>query len=69
VSNGNDPEVLKKVVGKRRATDVWDRLYQLNTFAQKLKVRFPTEDGYAPKKVVGNPRKIAAVPKRTMAEP
>ena len=56
MSDVNDSEILKKVVGKRKAGDVWDRLYQLNAFAQKLKERLPTNDGYPIRKVVGKPR-------------
>lgn len=47
---------IKKVVGKKRPADVWDRLYQLNKFTSKLGLMRAGCDGYAVRKVVGKPR-------------
>ena len=60
MTNQSSTGHLKKVVGKKKPGDVWNELYQLNAFAAKLGL-LPANDGYAPKKVVGKPRAIAAV--------
>ena len=52
----DDFKKLKKVVGKKRPADVWDRLYQLNKFTAKLGLMRAACDGYAVRKVVGKPR-------------
>ena len=49
-------EHLKKVVGKEKPRDIWDQLYQLNTFAANLGLRRAAIDGYPIRKVVGKPR-------------
>lgn len=54
--NGPADEVLKKVVGKKKRTDVWDELYRLNVFAAKLKLWPSADDGYPVRKTVGKPR-------------
>lgn len=49
-------EILKKVVGRKKPTDVWDELYRLNVFAAKLKLFASADDGYPVRKTVGKPR-------------
>lgn len=49
-------ELLKKVVGKKKPRDMWDKLYQLNTFATNLGLLRAANDGYPIRKVVGKPR-------------
>lgn len=50
-------ELIKKVVGKKGPADIWDRLYQLNTFASKLTQSSSSgDDAYPVRKVVGKPR-------------
>ena len=49
-------EPLKKVVGKKKPSDVWDELYRLNTFAANLGLLHAANDGYLIRKVVGKPR-------------
>ena len=62
-------EPLKKVVGKKAPSDVWSELYRLNTFAANLGLLRAANDGYPPRKIVGNPRALAALRKRTVGEP
>lgn len=49
-------EIIKKVVGRKKPADVWDRLDQLNKFASKLKQPGTTDDGHPVRKTVGKPR-------------
>jgi hypothetical protein len=49
-------EIVKKVVGEKKHTDVWDELYRLNVFAAKLGLLRSTDNGHPLRKVVGKPR-------------
>jgi hypothetical protein len=49
-------ELLKKVVGKKKPSDVWNELYRLNAFAANLGLLRSPNDGYPIRKVVGKPR-------------
>jgi hypothetical protein len=46
----------KKVVGKKKPSDVWSDLYRLNTFAANLGLFRAENDGYPIRKIVGKPR-------------
>jgi hypothetical protein len=51
----SDKELIKKQVGRIRG-DVWDRLYRLNRFVEKLPRPQRLNDEYPVRKVVGKPR-------------
>jgi hypothetical protein len=48
--------LFKKIVGKKKSTDVWDELYRLNSFAVNLGLQHAANDGYPVRKIVGKPR-------------
>lgn len=56
MTDETSPELLKKVVGKKKPLDVWSELYRLNTFAANLGLLPAANDGYPLRKVVGKPR-------------
>jgi len=47
-------ELFKKIVGRKKNEDVWDELYRLNRFVEKLPRPRSSSDGEIVKKVVGN---------------
>jgi hypothetical protein len=49
-------EPVKKVVGKKKPSDVWAELYRLNTLAADLGLHRWVSDGYPAQKTVGKLR-------------
>ena len=55
----NNPQAagkIKKIVGNEKQSDVWDRLYRLNSFVAKLTASPSRDHGYPVRKTVGKPR-------------
>lgn len=56
MSDEKPAQSQKKVVGRKKPSDIWSDLYRLNTFAANLGLFRVANDGYPIRKIVGKPR-------------
>jgi hypothetical protein len=56
MNRSEDGEAIKKIVGKKKCLDIWNKLYRLNRFMAKFPRPRSPDNGHAIRKVVGKPR-------------